>query len=87
MSFLLEGILRWNEGNISSRIVTKQTGFEWPSITICPVIYDDFNGTDCTDGIIHNCNKTFVETREIISMKDRIDVKLWTDWCYNSEPK
>ena len=40
VTFLVNGIWRWSESNISSRILTQESGFEWPSVTICPMLYN-----------------------------------------------
>ena len=81
VTFLVNGIWRWSESNISSRILTQESDFEWPSVTICPMFYNS------PYAISYGTNMTFEDTKNIISMKDRTEVKLWTDWFYNETPK
>ena len=81
VTFLVNGIWRWSESNISSRMLTQESGFEWPSVTICPMLYNS------PSDISYGTNLTFEGTKDIISMKDRTEVKLWIDWFYNETPK
>ena len=69
------------KGNVSSRMFTEDSGFVWPSVTICPMTYDQ------SKIITYTNNRTFEEMLNMFSMKDHINVKLWTDWFYQSEAK
>ena len=37
----------------------------------------------CLGAINYGTNMTFEDTKDIISMKDRTEVRIWTDWWYN----